>query len=397
MQAQEQGERLYGLDWLRIGAFALLILYHIGMFFVPWEWHVKTARPLEWLELPMMAVNPWRLLLLFVISGVASRILLGKMRAAGGFARSRSARLLIPLAAGMILFVAPQPWAELRAAGRIGESFWQFWATDYFRFGRLGGLDLPTWNHLWFVAYLWVYTIGLALLARLPVAARVGLQEAFDRIVAGRGLLIWPILLLLVARITLFPIFGETHGLVDDVYAHVVYGFAFYFGVGLARSAAAWTSIFARWRAAFGVGLAAYAVIVAFDMAIPGESGALELFVLRLARSIQAWGLIVGLLGFAREHLHRDGPARRYLTEAIFPFYIAHQTIIVLAGYWLAPLRLGASKEFAIILASTLTGCVLTYEVGRRIGWLRPLIGLKLARKQPDRMGKPTDRFSNSL
>jgi hypothetical protein len=28
------GERLYGLDWLRIGAFALLILYHIGMFFL---------------------------------------------------------------------------------------------------------------------------------------------------------------------------------------------------------------------------------------------------------------------------------------------------------------------------------------------------------------------------
>ena len=65
MQAQVPGERLYGLDWLRIGAFALLILYHIGMFFVPWEWHVKTSRPIEWLEIPMMAINPWRLALAF--------------------------------------------------------------------------------------------------------------------------------------------------------------------------------------------------------------------------------------------------------------------------------------------------------------------------------------------
>ena len=87
MQAQGQDERLYGLDWLRIGAFALLILYHIGMFFVPWEWHVKTAQPQEWLELPMMAINPWRLALLFVVSGFASRILLNKMKGAGAFVR----------------------------------------------------------------------------------------------------------------------------------------------------------------------------------------------------------------------------------------------------------------------------------------------------------------------
>lgn len=47
--------RQYGLDWLRIGAFGLLILYHIGMFFVPWGWHVKAAEPVEWAGWPMMA------------------------------------------------------------------------------------------------------------------------------------------------------------------------------------------------------------------------------------------------------------------------------------------------------------------------------------------------------
>ena len=377
MQAQGQDERLYGLDWLRIGAFALLILYHIGMFFVPWEWHVKTARPLEWLELPMMAINPWRLALLFVVSGFASRILLAKMKGAGAFVRGRSARLLIPLLAGMVLFVAPQPWAELRASGAVGEGFWTFWTRDYFRFGKLHGLDLPTWNHLWFVAYLWVYTLVLAALAGLPAPVRARLQAAFDRLFSGRGLLLWPILLLATARILLFPIFEETHALVNDAYAHVVYGFAFFFGVGLARSGTAWASIRGGWRTALVVGMAGYALIVAIDMTIPGESGELELVVLRIARSIQAWGLIVGLLGFARAHLNFDGPARRYLTEAIFPYYIAHQTIIVLAGYWLLPLDLGAGPQFAILIAATVAGCALTFEAGRRIGWLRPLIGLK--------------------
>ena len=95
---------------------------------------------------------------------------------------------------------------------------------------------------------------------------------------------------------------------------------------------------------------------------------------------------ILALLGFARLHLHHDGRVRRYLTEAIFPYYIAHQTIIVLAGHLLTPLRLGAAAEFAIILPATVIGCAATYEIGRRIGWLRPLIGLKPAsRPRPTR------------
>ncbi|MGC8001012.1 hypothetical protein ACP3XN_26790, partial [Salmonella enterica] len=69
-------ERHYGLDWLRIGAFGLLILYHIGMVFVPWGFHAKTAQPLPWVVVPMLAINSWRLLLLFVVSGYASRALL---------------------------------------------------------------------------------------------------------------------------------------------------------------------------------------------------------------------------------------------------------------------------------------------------------------------------------
>ena len=35
-------QRLFFLDWLRIGAFALLVLYHVGMYYVSWSWHVKS-------------------------------------------------------------------------------------------------------------------------------------------------------------------------------------------------------------------------------------------------------------------------------------------------------------------------------------------------------------------
>ena len=33
--------RRVDLDWIRIGAFVLLILYHVGMFYVTWDFHVK--------------------------------------------------------------------------------------------------------------------------------------------------------------------------------------------------------------------------------------------------------------------------------------------------------------------------------------------------------------------
>ena len=65
------------------------------------------------------------------------------------------------------------------------------------------------------------------------------------------------------------------------------------------------------------------------------------------------------------------------LTEAVFPFYIIHQTIIVGVEGALLPLGLPAVMEFLILLATTVGGCWAFYAVGREIGWLRPLIGLR--------------------
>ena len=144
-------ERHHGMDWLRIGAFALLILYHIGMVFVPWDFHVKTAHPLPWVAIPMMAANSWRLMLLFVISGYASRALLSKGAPLGSFMATRSTRLLIPLLFGVIAVVPVQPWIELAVKYRYSHDFGWFWLHDYFRFHRLHRIALPTWQHLWFV------------------------------------------------------------------------------------------------------------------------------------------------------------------------------------------------------------------------------------------------------
>src|ERR1700755_1965023 len=99
--------RRVDLDWVRIGAFGLLILYHVGMFYAPWGWHIKSAQPVAALEPLMLVLNPWRLALLFLVSGVATRFMLRKS-AAGTLIRARSLRLLIPLVFGMFVVVPPQ-------------------------------------------------------------------------------------------------------------------------------------------------------------------------------------------------------------------------------------------------------------------------------------------------
>jgi hypothetical protein len=387
-------ERLYGLDWLRIGAFGLLIFYHIGMFFVTWEWHIKSPQPLAWVELPMLALSPWRLSLLFLISGVASAYLLARTRASA-FAKSRTSRLLIPLVAGMILIVPPQPWVELVVQHGYAKGYGAFWTNDYFQFDTLNGLDLPTWNHLWFVAYLWVYSLLLALTAAtLPSGAAAGLQRIGEATFGGWRVLPVPILLLWVFRVTLYPIFGETHGLLDDWYNHASYGLVFALGLLLAHSQAL-RRAFVEWRwAALVLAILGYAGYAWFYVAFPdaGVEPSMAVILLgRLARICEGWGAIVALVGFALHWQPKDSLARRYLTEAIFPYYIAHQTIIVLVAYWLRPAALSNGAMFVILVAATIFGCALFYELARRTGPLRLIFGLKPAAAKNRSQSQPAD------
>jgi len=105
-------ERRVDLDWVRIGAFGLLILYHVGLLYVSWGYHVKSAHRITALEPLMLVLNPWRLALLFLVSGVATRFMLRKYELLP-LLRSRSARLLIPLVFGMFLIVPPQAYLQV--------------------------------------------------------------------------------------------------------------------------------------------------------------------------------------------------------------------------------------------------------------------------------------------
>ncbi|OYY91237.1 MAG: hypothetical protein B7Y45_04435 [Sphingomonas sp. 28-66-16] len=378
--------RHYGMDWLRIGAFGLLIFYHIGLVFVHWAYHAKTAHPMQWVAVPLQAVNAWRLPLLFVVSGYASRAIFTGDKRPGIFTWNRTKRLIPPLLFGVLVIVPVQPWIELSTQHGYGRDFLTFWTGDYFRFGTLDGIVLPTWAHLWFVGYLWFYTAALAmLLTVLPVRVKAAIESGSGRLLSGPMILLVPVALLIANWAWIFPGAPETHGLIDDWPVHRVYFGMFLFGFLLRESDPVWRAIRRWWRWAALAAVGGYAVVASIEIIYLGPylPSRTTWFWFGVARAVQSWGAIVALIGIADRYWNRDHRLHPMLTEAVFPFYLIHQSIIVLVagellGYGLAPV-----VEFAIILAATVTGCWLFYRIGREIGWLRPLIGLRTRPSRP--------------
>jgi peptidoglycan/LPS O-acetylase OafA/YrhL len=390
MTSTASPDRRYDLDWIRVGAFFLLILYHVGMFYVPWDWHVKSPHPVEALEWAMFLTNPWRLTLLFLVSGAATRFMADKV-SVGKLTGARVARLLPPLLFAMFVIVPPQSYYQIveYVAAHPGAplnftSYGDFWVKYATSSGRWctpeGCLATPTWNHMWFVAYLLFYTLVLAVM--LLVWKRLGqrFQAGAERVLSGPGLMLWPIVFLALVRAWLYPRYGETHALVGDHYVHAVSFSAFLLGFGLAKSDVLRDRLIAaRWpalglAAAAYLGWATYAWVYRADDANPPE--ALR-FAMRFVYTTDTWCAIAAILGFGAKHLNRETPALRYLTLGVFPFYLVHQTLIVVLAHHLAKLALPQPLEALILIALTFAGCFATYELVRRIPGVRILFGLK--------------------
>ena len=377
------GQRRYDLDWVRIGAFMLLILYHVGMYYVTWDWHVKSPQASATIEPLMMLSSPWRLSLLFLVSGVATAYLLAR-QGSGQFLRLRSSRLLIPLIFGMLVIVPPQSYLEvvekLRYAGGFAE-FYRLYITGFHGFCRGSDcLIMPTWNHLWFVAYLWVYTVVLYIAVRIAPPMIPWLRRLADRRLSGAGILLWPLAYLCAIRLGLAPRFPANHALIGDWYNHALYFGVFLLGFALAGARGAWGSLErSRW-VTLGLAVLGWAFLIAYFGAYSDDADIPPLALRLFARCIygaEQWLAIAAIVGFAHRHLTHDNAARRYLTSAIFPVYILHQTVIVVVAHALKPSHLYPPVEAVLLVLVTAATCFLSYEVIRRVRLLRPLFGLE--------------------
>ena len=374
--------RRHDLDWLRVIAFGLLIFYHIGMFYVTWGWHVKSVYAGPAAEPVMLLVNPWRLALLFFISGVAIRFASDKAPRRADFAKSRAFRLGLPILAGMLVVVAPQSYFELRQAGAIEPGYLSFWG-DYLNLEQMFSMITPTWNHLWYVVYLLVYI--LLVTPFLPFLRR--LSERHGEQVAG-ALLGGPVRLLFITilpfvfyELFLSPRFPTTHDLFNDWANHTHRFTVFLLGYFAAKNARFWASVEKAWPWA----LALVVLIGGFRLYLRAFhwKAYTSLFegatapAMAATLTLYAWSSIVALLGLGQRFLNRPSALLTYLTGAVFCYYILHQTIIVVVGYYLTSAGVGAWPEFLILVAATLAACALGYEAFRRAPVVSVFFGIK--------------------
>ena len=379
-QGSVMKNRRSDLDWLRVTAFGLLILYHSGMAWSGWHWHLNSTEDIAWLREVMRFVNRWRMPLIFLVSGGAIVLALAR-HSPGAFAVDRLRRLLLPLAFGMIVLVPPQVYAERHFSGQFAGSFLD-WLPEAFR-GTYPAGNL-SWHHLWFVAYVLVLTFVL-----LPcfLWARTAQGQVTQTAVArtiGRLGLHWLMALPLAASILwLMPLSRNTGGLIGDWHGLVYNGLLLLYGGFIFGTSEMLAALNRQRFLSLGIGIAAYATIYLtyFHGTVAGivQPADRPAYALLSAVNTMAW--LFTAIGFANRYLTMRPRFLASASEAVYPFYMIHQTVTVIAVYWLLTYKVPPVLGFVLAVLATfgVTWAIYAWVV-QPVAFLRPLFGLKVIR-----------------
>lgn len=356
-------------------AFDLLILYHVGMFFVPWPWHIKNSSTSEGFVVPMMFLNQWRLPLLFVISGMGTCYALS-YKTGQIFLKDRFLRLIIPLIFGMLILVPPQVYVERLSQGITYQSYFDFYTHLFDGTYPKGNLS---WHHLWFIFYLFFYTL---LLTPVFIYIRNNSNHRFIKLLKNSlqkypfTILLFPIPLIIVESI-LYPIYGYTLSFWRDWYTLSFYGILFLYGFILVSIKDAFWNLLEKHKFFFFI--MALILTPTFFVLLSTNNQAL-IYIVRL---YNLWVWILLLLGYSAKYLNKPSALLTYRNEAVYPFYILHHTVLLILGFYIANLNLSISLKFLILVIGTFGIVWLIYELLiRRYKVFRFLFGMKLEKQK---------------
>jgi peptidoglycan/LPS O-acetylase OafA/YrhL len=373
--------RRYDIDWLRIAAVLLLIPFHTARVFnVGERFYAKNEQLSTALQRFIVFVGPWHMSLLFVLAGAASWFALG-YRSGGRYAAERLKRLMAPFLFGLVVIIPPQAYFGMLTNTGADRSWWAqysyFW-THWENPDNYVGWWTP--GHLWFILFLFVYAllaVGLFVWMRRGGGHRIiGWFAAACRI---PGMVIVVPAVLLLAQQALVPM--------DDISGQSPVGFFLLFLIGFVMVAdeRVTAAVDRQWWWALALGVAA---MVARAALWPGsedypDPSWQDSVVNWLGYQVGLWMVIVGLMGLFHRYAQRKGRAYAYATEAAYPFYILHQTVIVLIAYGVVQWGVGIPLKFTLIAAASFALTVAVYEVAiRRWGFVRPLFGMKPRRRR---------------
>ena len=345
--------RRYDIDWVRVIAIGLLLVYHIAIAFQPWGvmiGFIANKKTWESLWIPMTMLNVWRIPLLFFVSGMGVHFAI-QNRTWKQLILERASRILLPLIFGMVAIVP------------AGILIWR----SYYNMDLVYNISTYNPGHLWFLGNIFVYVIIFSpFFFYLEMNGEGRLMTAMKKLLSHPwGLL--PFIALSVAEAILVQ--PNPY----ELYALTWHGFflglvAFFTGYCFVRTGEMFWKMIIKWRWLFlliAVSLYTYRLLQ-FQMRVPAYQISIE---------SNFW--IFSVFAFASKYLSRPSAILKYLTAAAYPVYILHIIFLHVGSILIFPLDIAVQLQFALILLFTVTGSLATYEVIRRIKFIRPLFGLK--------------------
>ena len=394
-------ERRYDVDWLRIIAMLAVFLYHCTRFFDPEGWHLKNTEQSELLFVLMRGlIWTWVMELFFLLSGVGTWYAL-RSRRAGAYIWERVKRLLIPLyTVGLFVLLPIQFYFELFSNSGYRGNFWQF-IPRYFAGFKPPGitpwpgtlLPIPFTGHLWFLKYLFLISL-LSLPLLLYLKSGQG-QRWVARLAGwcdGRGGIFFFVIPLSLARIVLQGLFETQYSWADLLW------YAIFFVIGYMMAADkrftmsvrrhGWICL-ALWIVGFG-GAGLLIFLLGYNP-YPGKEPFSLVFVLfQIAWSITSWSAVVFVLSIGARYLNTNHKFLAYGNEAVLPFYLFHQTIILCVGWYVIRWDMGILVKLLIIAVVSFPLIMILYELFvRRFNIVRFFFGMR-PKKKPS--AKPVPR-----
>ncbi|GAB4045331.1 acyltransferase family protein [Spirosoma litoris] len=378
-------QRRYDLDWLRIIAILTLFFYHTGMIYVSWDFHIKSpehSRPMEYV---MSWLHRWRMPLLFFISGAGAFFAL-KKRAYGTYASERVRRLFVPLLFGMFVIVPPQIYVEWLFRGRFSGSYAEFYPEvlkfQPYQDGGAGGAF--SWHHLWFICYLFFYSLlSIPLFKWLKSESGQRFTNKIGRLIARPGGALWLVGLLLLNDVVLGGFFPhETHALVNDWAYFMKNLILFWLGYLLISRRSFWETIADQRRYFLVATIICTVIIYSFRFFVSQEAFDNSRLIITLFSFDGlgiTWFSVLTTIAYGYRYLNKNHRLLPQLNEAVYPFYIIHQTVILLIGYYvLTKTGLGVYDGFLTITLSSFVACTAIYLlIIRPFTLTRFLFGLK--------------------
>ncbi|MGB5171827.1 MAG: acyltransferase family protein, partial [Eudoraea sp.] len=349
-------ERRHDIDWLRVIAIGLLLIYHIAIIFQPWAMFIgfiRSDESLEALWIPMSMLNVWRIPLLFFVSGMGLYFAMGK-RNWKQLLLERTKRILLPFAFGIVA-IAPLHFL-------IFQKYYNMPLGYY-----------PHQGHLWFLGNIFVYVLlFLPLYFYLKKHEDGKIKRVLSTIMShplGPLLIsLFFVIEVLLVKPQLFALYAQTwHGFFN--------GFlAFFFGFLLVYSGKTFWQTVLKWKWLYiGLAIIMYSIrFLFFETEAPGYLMAIE---------SNCW--IFGVFGLGYKYLNKPSKVLNYLSQAAYPVYIIHMFVLYAGAMFILPLEIPIILKFLGVVSFTCLTCFLIYEfIIRRIGFLKPLFGLKWPSKQ---------------